>query len=443
MYIDYINYQGLFMKSVIPASHTAFSASPLNGELMTQIREKFHYTQQCPYAGKRIYFESAGGSLTLKSVVEQSAKISAVPDNEHRNNPASKAMSDIVEQGLTDLRTLFGAKSGIVFGGETGTECLFRLIRSAVLAAPAGGSILSSSVEHPATYSATQLWAQGTSRQWIEVGFDTQSGVVSASDYAACVRPDTRVATVIHTNPVTGIVMDVKAIIEAIRAVAPECFIIVDGIQHAPHGYLDVESYGADAYVLSLYKVYSKFNNGYGWVADRMSCIAHDRLLGKADNVWELGSRDPSALVAVSEVVKYLAWLGQQFTEKTAIRDQLRAAGKVMLAHEHSLISLLLNGSDQHQGLIDMPGVSVVGTMDINQREGAISFSVEGMQAVDVVALLGDRGIRIHARSNDMYSGNILRPLGLDSVSRISFAHYNTKDEVAFFLEQLLEIIKQ
>jgi len=253
------------MKNVAQVSHTAFSASPLKGELMSQIRDHFHYTQECPYAGKRIYFESAGGSLTLKSVVEQSAKISAVPDNEHRNNPASKAMSDIVEQGLADLRTLFGAKSGVVFGGETGTECLFRLIRSAVLAAPAGGSILSSSVEHPATYSATQLWAKGTSRQWIEVGFDTQSGVVSAADYIACVRPDTRVATVIHTNPVTGIVMDVKAIIEAIRAVAPECFIIVDGIQHAPHGYLDVESYGADAYVLSLSKVYSKFNNGYGW----------------------------------------------------------------------------------------------------------------------------------------------------------------------------------
>jgi len=156
-----------------------------------------------------------------------------------------------------------------------------------------------------------------------------------------------------------------------------------------------------------------------------------------------LGSRDPSALVAVSEVVKYLAWLGQQFTEQTDIRDQLRCAGKVMLEHEHSLISLLLNGSEQLQGLVDMPGVSVVGTMDINQREGALSFSVDGWQAADIVALLGDRGVRIHARSNDMYSGNILRPLGLDSVSRISFAHYNTKDEVTFFLEQLLEILKQ
>lgn len=177
----------------------------------------------------------------MKSVIERTAELGAVPDNEHRNNAASKAMSIVVEEGLENLKMLFGAKSGIVFGGETGSECLFRLVRSATLAAPAGGSILSSPVEHPATYSATQIWAANTSREWIKVPFDTQSGVVSAQDYASCIRPDTRVATVIHTNPVTGVVMDVKSIIHSIRTIAPECFVIVDGIQHAPHGYLDVE----------------------------------------------------------------------------------------------------------------------------------------------------------------------------------------------------------
>lgn len=429
------------MKNVHSISNEELYTSPLNADLLKQIRSQFHYVDQCPYAGKRIYFESAGGSLTLKSVIERTAELGAVPDNEHRNNAASIAMSAVVEEGLDNLRMLFGAKRGVVFGGETGTECLFRLVRSAAVAAPAGGSILSSPVEHPSTYSATQLWAENTSREWVEVPFDTQSGVVSAQDYASCVRPDTRVATVIHTNPVTGVVMDIKSIIDAIRATAPECFVIVDGIQHAPHGYLDVEDYGADAYVLSLYKVYSKFNNGYAWLSERMSRIPHDRLIGKPDNVWELGSRDPSALAAITEVVKYLAWLGKQFTQAPSTRDQLRAAGKAMLQHEHALISTLLNGNNRRKGLLNIEGVTVVGTTDINQREGVVSFGVDGWDAANLVSALDGRGVRIHARSNDLYSGNILRPLGLESVARFSMAHYNTKEEVEFFLEQLLEIL--
>jgi hypothetical protein len=34
-----------------------------------------------PEQGERIFFENAGGALTLKSVVERSTELSAVPDN--------------------------------------------------------------------------------------------------------------------------------------------------------------------------------------------------------------------------------------------------------------------------------------------------------------------------------------------------------------------------
>ncbi|MCV6611928.1 MAG: aminotransferase class V-fold PLP-dependent enzyme [Amphritea sp.] len=420
----------------LPINEEAF-ASPLNNQLLNQIRSQFYHVDECPYAGKRVYFENAGGSLTLKKVIQWTSEISSIPDNEHRTNAASIAMSKIVEKGIDSLKLLFGAKNGIVFGGETGTECLFRLVRSAALAAEEGGSILSSPVEHPSTYSATQMWAAQTGREWIEVPFDTTTGIVSAEDYAACVRPDTRIATVIHTNPVTGITMDVKSIVDAIKRVSPQCFVIVDGIQHAPHGYLDVEAYGADAYVLSLYKVYSKFNNGYAWVSDRMSKIPHDRLIGKPDNVWELGSRDPAALAAVTAVVDYLAWLGSQFTQSDDTREQLFVAGKAMLQHEHALISLLLNGNERFPGLLSTDGITVVGTTDIMKREGVVSFGVKGWAAADLVTVLNDRGIRIHSRSNDLYSGNILRPLGLESVARVSLAHYNTVEEVEYFLENL------
>ena len=39
-------------------------------DLMLQIRDRFIHVDSCPYQGPRIYFENAGGALTLKSVIE-------------------------------------------------------------------------------------------------------------------------------------------------------------------------------------------------------------------------------------------------------------------------------------------------------------------------------------------------------------------------------------
>jgi len=410
-------------------------------ELLNQVRERFLHVDVCPYSGKRIFFENAGGSLTLESVVTRGAEVAGIPDNEHRDNPASRAMSVIVAKGRDDLATFFGASDGVIFGGESGTECLFRVIRAAALSAEAGGSIIASALEHPATFDATAQWARRTGRDWVEVPFDVETGRVTAAHYANCVRPDTRIATILHTSPVTGMSMDIAEIVKAIRAVAPECVIIVDGIQHAPHGYLAVDDYGVDAYVISPYKSYCRFNNGYAWLSGRLSVIDHDCLSGKPADAWELGSRDPSALVGVSMMVDYLAWLGANFTDAAPRRARLLAAGQAMQAHERALVHRLLHGASSVPGLCDYSGLHLIGSANAPHREGVVSFAVDGIDAKHIVAELGDRGIRVHARSNDVFSGNILRPLGLEAVTRISMAHYNSPEEIDTCLVALSEIL--
>ena len=425
----------------IPLNPLPAEGTFLPRELLTQVRERFLHIDVCPFSGKRIFFENAGGSLTLESVVTRGAEVAGIPDNEHRNNPASRAMSAIVAEGLDDLATFFGASGGVIFGGETGTECLFRVIRAAALSAEAGGSVVASAVEHPATFDATAQWARRTGRDWIEVPFDVVTGRVTATHYAECVRPDTRIATILHTSPVTGMRMDIAEIVQAIRTVAPECVIIVDGIQHAPHGFLAVDDYGVDAYVISPYKAYCRFNNGYAWLSGRLSVVDHDRLSGKPADAWELGSRDPSALVGVSMMVDYLDWLGAHFTDEVPRRARLLAAGQAMQAHERALVNRLLHGGLGLPGLCDYPGLHLIGPADAPQREGVVSFAVEGVDAKHIVAELGDRGIRVHARTDDVFSGNILRPLGLKAVTRISMAHYNSAEEIDASLAALAEIL--
>lgn len=414
-------------------------------ELLGEIRDKFHYVESCPYQGKRIFFENAGGSLTLKSVVETNTRLSAIPDNQGRDNLASAAMVNLIQTGKQDMMTFLGAEQGLVFVGESGTECLFRVIRSVLLNTAQGGRVLGSTLEHPATASAAQQWSARLGKKYIAISHNSQYGTVTAAEYRRHITADTRLATIIQTSPVTGISVDVQAIAAVIRAAAPECFIVVDGIQHAPHGDVHVKRYGIDAYAVSGYKVFSRHNYGFVWVSPRLKELPHEHLEGNRNVSWELGTRDAAAYATFSEVVKYLEWLGAKSSSEqpsaNARRAHLTAAGKAIARHEKHLVEVMLHGNGQLNGLSDMREVLVIGGCDNAHRKGLVSLVVHNMPSADLVRELGKLGIRVHIRNNDYFSGKILTPLNLETCVRVSMCHYNTVDEVEYFLKSIVTII--
>ncbi|MEO3430572.1 aminotransferase class V-fold PLP-dependent enzyme [Pelagibius sp. CAU 1746] len=408
--------------------------------LMEEIRGRFAHVDTCPVTGPRIFFENAGGALTLKSVVETSATFAAIPDNQGRDNPASKELMRVIDQAKADMRTFFNVAGGQLFVGESGTEVLFRLIRSAINAAPEGGKLLGSTLEHPATRSAMGYWAEKTGREHVLVAHDDASGTVTVEAYKKALSPDLRVATILHTSPVTGMAVDVPAIAAAIRAAAPGCLIIVDGIQHASHGHIDIDSYGIDGYAISPYKVFSRHGYGIGWASDRLTALPKEQLRGGPAENWELGTRDTGAYATFSDVVDYFAWLGGQFTDSGDKRARIEAAAEAIHAHEKTLTDAMLYGTGNLKGLSEMAGVGIIGGVENPAREGLVSLTVEGVDAPDVVAALNDQSIRTHTRKADHYSGNVLEPLGLPSAVRVSLCHYNTLEEVAQFLAAMAEI---
>ena len=409
--------------------------------LLDQVRDRFAHVDTCPFQGPRVFFENAGGALTLKSVVDTSTKFAAIPDNQGRDNPASHQLVDIINASKARMRTMFNAPVGQFFVGESGTELLFRLIRTAIVGAEQGGIVLGSTLEHPASRSAAMKWAGETDQSYVAVPHDDATGTVTAHDYARHMTADVRVATIIHTSPVTGMSVDVAAVSAAIRAVAPDCFIIVDGIQHASHGHIDIETCDVDGYVVSPYKVFSRHGYGVAWVSDRLTALPREGLIdGPAEN-WELGTRDTGAYATFSDVVDYFTWLGEHFTDSDDPRARIEAAAGAIHDHEKSLTDAILHGVGNLKGLAEMPGVTIIGGVDNPAREGLVSLTVDGVDAADLVGVLNEQGIRTHVRKADHYSGNILTPLGLPSCVRVSLCHYNTEQEVAQFLAAMEEIV--
>jgi selenocysteine lyase/cysteine desulfurase len=417
------------------------TAAPMDPALLAQVRARFAHVDSCPFEGPRVFFENAGGALTLNSVVQTSAKFAAIPDNQGRDNPAAHALMAIIAKAREDMAVLFNAPGGTFFVGESGTELLFRLIRTAVVATPQG-RVLGSTLEHPASRSAAAKWCAVAGKPHVLVAHDAATGTVGPDQYGPEITPDTRVATILHTSPVTGMGVDVAAVAAAIRAVAPECVIIVDGIQHAAHGRLDLSAYGVDGYVISPYKAFSRHGYGVAWVSERLAALPHEHLLDAPGEPWELGTRDTGAYAAMSDVVDYLEWLGGQVSDAADRRARIVAAGEAIHAHEAALCHAMLHGSGNQKGLADMAGVTIVGGVDNPAREGLVSLAVAGRAAPDVVTALRERGVRTHTRKADHYSGNILTPLGLDSCVRVSMCHYNSLAEVAQFLAAMRDIVE-
>jgi selenocysteine lyase/cysteine desulfurase len=410
-------------------------------DLLSAVRARFAHVDACPFEGPRVYFENAGGALHLKSVVETSALHASLPDNQGRDNPASRALMDTIARGKADMRTFFGAQSGQVFVGESGTEVLFRLVRTAALGAAPGGAMVASTLEHPASRSAMTRWAEVTGRPLRLAVHDDATGTVALDAYRPHIGPDLRLAMIVATSPVTGMAVDVPAIAAAIRAAAPDCLILVDGIQHASHGAVDVHGCHADGYAISPYKVFSRHGYGVGWASDRLTAFTRETVIGGAPANWEQGTRDSGAYATFSDVVDYLDWLGSRVATTEDRRARIEAAAQAIAAQEAALLTQMLHGQGNRRGLAAMPGVTLIGGAAVEGREGVVSLTLAGMDSAALVTHLRDRGIRVHIRLNDHYCGNVLGPLGLASCIRVSVSHYNSPDEVARFLDAMEEAL--
>lgn len=408
--------------------------------LLDTIRSKFAHVDSCPFQGPRVFFENAGGALTLNTAVETSARFAAIPDNQGRDNPAAHALVDIIREAKAAAMEWFNSDGGQVFVGESGTELLFRLIRTAV-AGTSDGVLLGSTVEHPASRSAMAHWAEKFGRDYRLVPHDNTLGLVTAQAYADAVTPDTKVATILHTSPVTGMGMDLVAISAAIRAVAPECFIIVDGIQHASHGLVDLKAANVDGYVVSPYKVFSRHGYGVAWVSDRLTALGPEQLDGGPQANWEFGTRDTGAYATFHDVVNYFDWLGGQVGDADTRRGRIETAGAAIKAHEKKLTDAMLHGTGNLKGLAEINGVHIIGGVDNPAREGLVCFWADHVTAVDIVAALNAEGVRTHVRKADHYSGNILDPLGQSAAVRVSMCHYNSETEVARFLSVMADVL--
>jgi cysteine desulfurase / selenocysteine lyase len=408
-----------------------------NEHLLADIRARFEHVDSDPISGKRIFFENAGGTLRLKSVLAAVQFFTALPDNAGRRNKTSRKIGQTIIQGRKDVATLLGATSGSIASEQSGTGMIFRILGT-IARSVRGTNVVTSNLEHPAVYDACNILARRHGLECRIAKLDKPSGVVPVEAVTSLIDGNTVMLAIIHASNILGTVNDVKRMIHESRRIKPELYAVIDGCQYASHGLVDVPSYGADAYVLDAYKVSSKIGTNFAHIGERLARLDRDNLAGKADEDWDLGTREPAAFASISCVLEYLQWLGGHFATSMESRDLVLSAMQAIADHEHALMRLMFEGQGATPGLARMPAVTVYGEKkDLTRRQAIFAFNLNDTPAADLVDYFEANGVRVHSRSRDAYSRHTLAALEIPECIRVSLSHYNTPEEVLTFLKLL------
>jgi cysteine desulfurase/selenocysteine lyase len=312
---------------------------------------------------------------------------------------------------------------------------IFRITDAVVSTLP-GSNVVTTGLDHASVQSALALFAGKYGKQLRIAAPDAGAASVRTDTIVDLVDKDTCFLVLTHTSNVTGEVYDVKAIIREARAIKPDLFVMVDGVQYSPSDVVDVEDIGADAYVIAPYKNYGVKGCGFAHASERLASLPHWKYVLKPATSWDLGGVEHQSYAAWSAVVDYLCWLGGRFTPATDRRALVVAAMKAIKAHQTGLLSLLLHGTDGVAGLRQMAHVTLYGMGDdLSKQSLLVAFNLAGIASAEGCALYRAAHIRVHAPGRDAYFAAMLQQLGIDSFIRLSGSHYNSPQEVRAFLE--------
>ena len=159
---------------------------------------------------------------------------------------AGRAAREAIARARSQVAALLGASEDSVIFTGGGTESINTAIRGALAAQPGKRHIVTSSIEHSATKNlCEQLGREGCEVAWLRVD---AGGRPDLAEYAAALRDDTALVSIIWANNETGVLFPV----EKMARIADERRIVfhVDAVQAA--GKIPIDLARVPAHLLSL-----------------------------------------------------------------------------------------------------------------------------------------------------------------------------------------------
>jgi cysteine desulfurase family protein (TIGR01976 family) len=395
--------------------------------------------QQFPsLAGDWTFFDNAGGSQTLKQVVQRISEYLLTSDVQLGASYAvSQLAGDRVAKAAQAMATLINAKSAseVVMGSST--TLLLRILSLCLSQTwNPGDEVIVTNCDHEANIGAlVDLEKQGIKIKVWRINPDTLK--LHLEDLEPLLSDRTRLVAFTHASNILGTINPVKDITEVIHRHG--AMVCIDGVGYAPHRLVDVQDLDVDFYVFSFYKVYgSHYALLYGKQEHLLAMPGINHyFIGQTDIPYKFqpGNVNFELSYGMLGLCDYLSKLAQiSYGEQTApdLRTQMVQAFELMSTHEDVIGDRLL------KYLTSKSNVRIIGQPQANRnsRVPTISFVVDGMNSETIPLEIDKHNIGI--RFGDFYAKRLIEDLGLDKqggVVRVSMVHYNTIEEVDRLIE--------
>lgn len=394
------------------------------------IRDLFPILNRTIYGKRLVYLDNGATTQKPKQVIE---RIVQSYENENSNvHRGVHYLSEISTEAHENARKkvadfINAVPEEIIFTRGT-TESINLVSRSYIEGCcKAGDEIIFSTMEHHSNMVPWQMAAERCGLKFRAIPIN-DDGTLNLEAYRAMLNEKTRLVAITHTSNVLGTVNPIREISDAAHKVGAK--VLVDAAQAIAHTKVDVVALGADFLAFSGHKMYAPTGIGVLWGKKELleamppfmgggEMIDHVTIehttYGALPYKFEAGTPNYVGSAALATAI--------DFINETGIDN----------IHKHEA-ELLHYATEK---LKEIERVHIIGNAP--DKSGIISFVADGAHHYDIGLMLDKMGIAV--RTGHHCAEPIMARYGIPGTVRISFAVYNTIEEIDIFINALNRIL--
>lgn len=395
------------------------------------IRSQFPILQRKVKGKNLVYFDNAATSQKPQTVIDALNEYYCNTNaNIHRGlHTLADEATAAFEAARAAVKSFIGAKENEEVIFTKGTTESINLVASSwgKRFLKAGDEIIISTLEHHANIVPWQMIAEEKGAKLCVIPINND-GVIDMDAFKSMLNEKTAFVSIVHASNALGVINPVEEIIQLAHAVGAK--VLVDGAQSSVHLDIDVQEMDCDFFAFSTHKTYGPTGIGvlYG---KRAFLEAMPPYQGGGEMIKEVTFEKTTYNELPFKFEAGTPNIADAIAVKAAI-EFIEAYGKMQIrAHEDSLVKYATNQLKMIEGL------KILG--DVTHKVSVVSFVIDGVHPQDLAILLDNQGIAV--RTGHHCAQPLMSRLGIVGTTRVSFAIYNTIEEIDVLIIALKKAI--